>query len=235
MNKIKHFYVVILFAILFVITTSSYNIINNQSNKEIIIYNNTFNNIPKEEINNDSKFLNENIIGYLSIENTNIKDSVTQGNDNEYYLNHNLYNEKDINGVPFLDYRVNTDSRVLLIYGHSSNKSNMPFNYLENYYDINYFKEHQLIYLETENKVRKYKVFSVYVEPTDYTYYNKLIYYDDEEYYNYLKVMKSKSFYDTKVDISKGDNIIILQTCSYLKEYDKYKYKFLLVIGKEVN
>ena len=231
MKKNRILYVVSLFILLIILITGFYSSIRIQSNREILIYNNKlFNNTVKEEYD----FSNKNVIGYLSIDNTNIKNTIVQGKDNKYYLTHNANNEEDINGVPFLDYRVSTDSRIILIYGHNSNTLNMPFNYLENYYDANYYKKHQIINFKIEKGLRKYKIFSVYVEPSDYTYYNKLIYYNSEEYYDYLKIMKNKSLYDTRVDIEKEDNIIILQTCSYKKEYKKYKDKFLLVIGKEI-
>ena len=41
--------------------------------------------------------------------------------------------------------------------------------------------------------------------------------------------------YDTGVDISASDNILILQTCSYKEEYSKYNKKYLLVISRRVD
>ena len=46
---------------------------------------------------------NQDIIGFLEIENTNISYPVVQGKDNEFYMTHNYKKEKSKNGAIFLD------------------------------------------------------------------------------------------------------------------------------------
>lgn len=45
----------------------------------------------------------------------------------------------------------------------------------------------------------------------------------EEEYLNHLKKLKSKSMYDTGVEVTKDDEILILQTCSTHKDYHNYQ------------
>ena len=57
---------------------------------------------------------------------------------------------------------------------------------------------------------------------------------DDEEYLNHLLKLKSKSMYDTGVEVTKDDEVLILQTCSTHKDYRNYQRKFLLIILRRV-
>lgn len=178
---------------------------------------------------------NKDIKAVLRISNTDYSSIVPQGNDNSYYLKH-LPNKKYSRfGSTYLDYRVDIEkSSKLLIYGHNSSKYSMPFDILENFYDKDYLNSHKYIELITENGVKNYEIFSVYVEVKDYAYYQKLEFDNKNDWYQHIKRMKDKSLYDTGVSINEDDNILILQTCSTHKNYQKYAKKYLLIISKEV-
>lgn len=178
-------------------------------------------------------YQNKDIIGNLEIEEIGINEPILQSKDNEYYLTHDNYGNYDKYGSVYLDYRCHKTSKKLLIFGHSSTKIDTPFNNLENYYEESYYKEHPIIKLTIEEETREYKIFSVYIEPTDFTYMNLKT--TEEEYLNELKQYKKKSFYNTEVPIYQSDEILILQTCSNHKDYQKYKDKFLLIIAKRVS
>ena len=185
-------------------------------------------NLQKENNNKDIKAL-------LRIPNTDYTSIVPQGSDNNYYLRR-LPNKKYSRlGSTYLDSRVNLEnSSKLLIYGHNSSKYSMPFDILENFYDKDYLNSHKYIELITEDKIKTYEIFSVYVEVKDYAYYQKMEFDSKEDWYSHIKRMKDKSMYDTGVSINKDDKILILQTCSTHKNYKKYAKKFLLIISKEV-
>ena len=87
--------------------------------------------------------------------------------------------------------------------------------------------------LTTSTTKKKYEIFSVYVEPEDYSYMN-INFSSDSEYLNHLKKLKSKSMYDTGVEVTSNDEILILQTCSSLKKYRNYEKKYLLIILRRV-
>ena len=70
---------------------------------------------------------NEDIIGWLEIEGTDINYPVLQGKDDEYYMTHNYKKEYSRNGSIFLskDYNWDIPSNNLLIYGHNLNNGTM--------------------------------------------------------------------------------------------------------------
>lgn len=198
-----------------------------EENKEEVVY--------KEEITSlQEQYNNEDVVGTIEILNTDYKVPIVQGKDNDYYLDHLPNKQYSIMGSIFLDYRVNIDtSKKILIYGHNSSKYEMPFNILENYYDRDFLENHKYIEIKTKNKVRKYEIFSVYVEPTDYSYMK--VKFEGNEYLEHLEKIKSKSFFDIDTSLSNDTNILILQTCSTHKDYLKYKKKYLIIALKEID
>lgn len=178
---------------------------------------------------------NQDIVGILSVENSEFNEIIVQTTDNDYYLDHSIMHQSDWRGQAFLDYRLNIDeSKKLLIYGHNSSKNNLPFKFFENYYDSSFLDEHKYIFLQTDRELKKYEIFSVYIEVSDWSYFTKVKFSTDESYYKHILELKNKSLYDTGVNVNKEDEILILQTCSYHKDYSNYEDRFLLVIGKRV-
>lgn len=174
------------------------------------------------------------IVGILSIENSDYSTYVTQYKDNNFYLNHDIYRNYNGNGTPFLDYRVNLDdSKKILIYGHNSSRYDMPFKILENYYDKNYYDNHRYIDIKSKDRISKYEIFSVYVETNNFDYID--LNYTSDEWQNHINSLKDASMYDTGVDVNSDDDILILQTCSTLPQYRKLKHKFTLVIAKKIS
>lgn len=209
---------------------------------DIEIYNEINNTIQisDEKINEDSikelqeKYNNTDIQAIISIKDTEFKYPVVQTTNNEYYLNHDLYKKEDILGSVFLDYRFNIEeSKKNIIYGHNNTNKNMPFSYLENYYNKEFYEKYPYIEIQTSNSKKEYVIFSVYVENENWDYMNGE-YTTQEEWKEHYRKIKQKSMYDTGIEINENDNIIILQTCSELKEYTNYKDKYLLVIAKEL-
>ena len=190
----------------------------------------------EKEIVKDLKeeYQNDEIVGYLRIPNTELKVPVTQANNNSKYLSKDAYGNKDEKGNPFLDYRVNINtSNKLLIFGHNAPRYNAPFKILENYYDKEFYNTHKYIELVTESNIFRYEIFAIYIETGDWSYM-KLDYPNSDSRYKELVKYKSKSFYDTGVEITPTDNILILQTCSYKEEYSQYNKKYLLIVSRRV-
>ena len=186
--------------------------------------------VENEELESTSKG-----VGVLEIPNSGYSTVIMQGDDNKYYLNHDEDGNKKSDGVPFLDYRVNIDtSRKLIIYGHSSRYSDMPFNTLENYYNEDYYNKHKIIILKTKKEKYKYEIFSVYTETSDWGY-TKVGFKTLKEYLDHINELASRSIYKSDIKLTEKDKILILQTCSTNKDYKKYKKKYLLVIGRKVD
>ena len=109
----------------------------------------------------------------------------------------------------------------------------MPFKILEEFYDKAYYDEHKYMEITTSTTKKKYEVFSVHVETSDFTYMN-INFASDEDYLEHLKKLKAKSMYDTGVEVTKDDEILILQTCSEHPDYRNYAKKYLLIILRRV-
>lgn len=237
-NKKKFF--IIIFSVLLVLIFGYYFIYNSYNNKylnlDIDRNDNVTNPIDYENVINELKikYNNDDIVGVLEIDNSDYITPVVQGDDNDYYLNHTPDKKENFMGSIYLDYRVDINSSPkLLIYGHNSSNIEMPFKILEEFYDRDYYDNHKYVWVTTSNTKKKYEIFSVYVETSDFTYMN--INFDSkEEWLSHLKKLKNNSMYDTGVSISSDDEILILQTCSTHKDYSNYQKKYLLIISRRV-
>ena len=180
------------------------------------------------------EYNNEDVVGTLEILNTDYKVPVVQGSDNNYYLRRLPNKEYSIMGSIFLDYRVNINtSKKLLIYGHNDKKIEMPFKILENYYDKSYLDSHKYVVITSKDRVRTYEIFSVFVEPTDFSYMK--VNFKNSSYIEHLNMLKNKSMFNLDIDLDEDTNILLLQTCSTHKDYLKYKKKYLILAFKEIS
>ena len=167
-------------------------------------------------------------IGKIRIPNTEINDIIVQTIDNEFYLNHNAMNQWDKNGAIFLDYRNEQNDKKLLIYGHNSKEKTAPFKELEKYLDKNFFTENPYIELTFQDQSYIYQIFSIMIVKEDEYRHTKLSF-QKNEYEEHLSWLKENSIYNTNINLTKKDRILILQTCYYEPENS-----YLLVNAKGV-
>ena len=87
--------------------------------------------------------INNDIIGWIKIENSNIDYPVMQTKENpNYYLKRNFYKQYSILGTPYMAENCNIEkSDNLIIYGHHIN-GNKLFGELENYKSKKYYDTH---------------------------------------------------------------------------------------------
>lgn len=180
-------------------------------------------------------YSNDDIQGIISIDGLDeFNYPVAQSTNNDYYLNHDYYKHYDAYGAIYADYRSDFDNgKKVLIFGHSSSKREVPFNYLENYEDKDFYEGHKYINLETKTNTYRYEIFSVYVETNDFTYMN--MNFDNKgDWYAHILGLQKKSLYQTNVKLDMDDDILILQTCSKNSNYQDYSKKYLLVSARRV-
>lgn len=153
---------------------------------------------------------NNNIVGSLKIEGTDIDTLLVQGDDNKYYLNHSIKNEYDELGSVFVDYRTDLSSNQVNIYGHNSNVYDVIFKELENYLKEDYYDEHKYIEVWNGDVTNIYEIFSVQIVTSDYEHYvvNPT---DKKEHLRKL----SNSIYQTEVITNESDDILVIQTCLF--------------------
>ena len=158
---------------------------------------------------------NDDTVGYLIVNNTKINYPVVQSSTNSYYLNRDFNKRKNSMGWIFMDYRNNpTDlDKNTIIYGHNI-KQGIMFGTLK--YALNsswYRKEsNQIITFNTPTKNMKWKIFSIYKIPATEDYL-KTEFTSNEEYLNFVNMLKSRSLYNFNVDIDENSKILTLSTC----------------------
>lgn len=181
---------------------------------------------------------NNEIIGWLEIEGTNINYPVLQGTDNEFYMKNNYKKEKSKNGSIFLDKSYNWDipSSNLLLYGHN-NKNGTMFQDLLKYKSENFYNEHTKIKFTTNKEDSTYEIMSVFYSRVYYKsdknvfrYYYFVNANNEQEYNDFVNNAKKLSIYDTGVNANYGDQLLTLSTCEYSQEDGRF-----VVVAKKIN
>lgn len=165
-----------------------------------------------EELSN----INDETVGWITVNKTKVNYPVVQHTDNNYYLKHDFKKNNNAYGWIFMDYRNNiynmSDNTIL--YGHNSVKDAMMFGSLRYTTNESWYKnsENQIITFNTKVKNMKWKIFSIYRIPVtnDYLYAN---FADRNEYQTFLNTLKGRSIYDFGVEVNSDDHILTLSTC----------------------
>lgn len=185
---------------------------------------------------------NQDFIGWLRIEGTNINYPVMQTpQDEEYYLYRDFYGEENQNGCLIMD----TDSNVgvgdreheyqngsvpstnLIIHGHTM-KSGEMFGDLDLYADETYGLEHSIICFDSLYEHREYELIAVFYSQVFYENQDVFKYYKffqadtGEEFDDWYNNIKQLSLYDTGVTAEFGDEFITLSCCAYHVEDGRF-------------
>lgn len=161
------------------------------------------------------KMKNQDIVGWLFFNHKLVNNPIVQTNDNEFYLDHSFKKNKNSIGSIFMDYRNQSlENQNIILFGHNTPNKTM-FGSLEDVFQENYFEEENadIIYLfDTENNLRKYKIFSYYTIEKE-EYYITTSFKNKNEYQKFLDTIKKRSIKNLNVEVSKKDKIITLSTC----------------------
>jgi len=159
------------------------------------------------------KDINEDIIGWIKIDNTNINYPILKDTDNLYYLKHSYNRNYNSSGSIFT---INSNCFLegeTTIHGHNMKNGKM-FSELEKYLDKSFFYSNSNFKIYTPMKEYKATVFSSYLididkenENTESLNFNEKI----EYYKNSSKYLKN--------DIGNINKIVKLSTCSYLNNH----------------
>ncbi len=180
---------------------------------------------------------NNEIIGWLEIEGTNVNYPVLQGTDNDFYLTHNYKKESSWAGSLFLDkdFDMVNGSSNYLIYGHR-NTQGLMFETLLRYASEDFYKDHKTIKFTTANEDATYEILSVFYSRVYYkTEQNVFRYYyfvnakNEQEYDDFIKNAKKSSIYDTGVTAKYGEQLLTLSTCEYSKDNGRF-----VIVAKKV-
>ncbi|MDO5557919.1 MAG: class B sortase [Clostridia bacterium] len=171
--------------------------------------------------------INEEIVGWVKIEGTDISFPVLQGKDNSFYLTHNYKKEHSGFGSIFLDkdYDFSKPSSNLLIYGHRDTKGGTMFEGLVNYKNEDFYREHPNIKFATTQEDSEYEIISVFLsrvyyksEKNVFRYYFFVDAENEKEYNDYVENSKKASMYNIDKTANFGDQLLTLSTCEYSQE-----------------
>ena len=158
--------------------------------------------------------INSDFFCWIKVSLTSIDYPVAQTSDNDYYLYNNFYKKPSSSGTIFCDYRNNkniAENRHVILYGHNM-LDNSIFEPLINFGVREELFRDSIIELITEDAMYYYEVFSVN-EEDPYSGYIKTNFATDEEYVEFLYMMKERSIFQKNVVLDADSKIITLSTC----------------------
>ena len=159
--------------------------------------------------------INNETVGWIIVNNTNINYPVVQHADNDFYLNHTFDQKKNGAGWVFMDYRNNYKEldKNTIVYAHGR-QNNTMFGSLRKTLNSSWYgnPDNYIINFSTENYNSLWQIFSLYKIPTTSDYL-QIIFSTDDEYLKWLNMLKDRSICDFKTNINSEDKIITLSTC----------------------
>lgn len=180
--------------------------------------------LPAKRSYEEYKAINSDVIGWLTVPNTQIDYPVVRGTDNEYYLDHTVEKKESKHGAIFMDFR-NADplqQKHIIIYGHNMKNGTM-FHDLGNYKQRDFFDENRTITFIWDGVETVWEVYLAYtVKPGIYHIHTRFGTDGDfervmNEAIEYSKTV-TPSYRDESVTIRATDQVLTLSTCTY--EYD---------------
>ena len=95
--------------------------------------------------------VNDQVVGWLSVDTTNINYPIVQSNDNDFYLSHNINKVSDNSGWTFMDYRNNSNmtDKNTIFYGHNL-LNNTSFGSISRMFNKKWYdsSNHKIIFMK---------------------------------------------------------------------------------------
>lgn len=162
---------------------------------------------------------NNDFIGWISIENTEVNYPVMQTPDDpQYYLRRGFDHQPTDYGVPFMqeDCRA-ASSDNCIIYGHHMKDGSM-FADLCRYTDEEFYREHPVVQFDTLTAFGTYEIIAAFQTVDDdhgFAYYKFVDAPDEAAFDAFVQSCQALTPYDTGVDATYGDKLLTLSTCEY--------------------
>ena len=180
---------------------------------------------------------NSDLVGWISVEDTNINYPVMQSKDNpDFYLKHDFDKGYSDYGCPYVQENcdVQKPSDNIIIYGHHMKNGSM-FCDLEKFKSKDFWQEHKTVTFHTLTEKNEYEIVAVfktvvYTDSADsFKYYHFVNAETPEDFSAFIEKCKELSFYDTGVSAEYGDKLITLSTCEYSRSNGR-----LVVVAKKI-
>ncbi|NLI68309.1 MAG: class B sortase [Bacilli bacterium] len=161
--------------------------------------------------------MNEDVVGWITIEGTRIDYPILQAEDNTHYLTRNFYHEESRAGSIYMDYRNDIrleNEKNVVLYGHRMRDGTM-FENLTKFLDKEFFETHRYIEFDTLYDSYVGEIFAVYHTLTSFNYIQTR--FDDKEEFGELlaQIYDTTLYTHEDVVVTEDDMILTLSTCDY--------------------
>ena len=159
--------------------------------------------------------LNGNIKAWVYLNGTTIDYPVVQARDNEYYLTHDHNGRYTLNGAIFMDFRCDTDSQNIVIYGHHMN-ANVMFSGLVDMKNKKFAQNHSSLYLDIGDGGTKYwDIIAAFAcrekEAEKFQKFN----FTPDSINEFLSDIRNSRYFEIGPDFGETNQYVTLITCSY--------------------
>ena len=158
--------------------------------------------------------INEDVVAWVTIDDTNIDHPVVQGEDNMEYVNKDVYKKFALSGAIFLDYRNNKEFKdpYSLLYGHHMDQGGM-FGDVVLFEDQKYFDKHKTGILFLPKETYRIEIFMVSkIDAYDSLIFNPSSISTMEGRQSLIEHARKTKLQERNIDIA-NDKIIALSTC----------------------
>ena len=190
----------------------------------------------EETLSNFESLLGKNsdMVGWISVEGTNINYPVMQTkNSPNYYLKRNFNKKYSDLGVPYVQENCDlATSDNIIIYGHHI-KGGKMFGSLDKFTSKSFYEKHKLIQFNTLTEQGEYQIIAIFktvaYSASGFRYYDFVNAEDEADFNAYVSKCRELALYDTGVTAEYGDKLITLSTCEYSAQNGR-----LVVVAKRM-
>ena len=163
---------------------------------------------------NELKKKNNDTVGFIKVNGTNVNYPIVQSTDNKYYLKHAFDKTANSAGWVFADYRNNMVDfdKNTVIYGHSRSNQTV-FGSLKKVLNKSWYsnKDNHIIKLSTPTENSLWQIVSIYtIKPESYYITTK---FSNTQFQTFIKTIKERSQINFSGTINENDKILTLSTC----------------------
>ncbi|HAE53317.1 MAG TPA: hypothetical protein DCG30_08695 [Ruminococcus sp.] len=165
----------------------------------------------------DAKLVTNDIVGWISIDGTEIDFPVVQSQDNSFYLWRGVDGEENSIGTPFLDYRCDPcfSEYNWIIYGHNIENFQM-FGRLQDFMQEDYFNSHKTGTLIADNTIYNVNFFAYLSEKSSSPIYNTVfITLQDRIDYAELILRLARFKNNISAEELSHKRLVLLSTCNF--------------------
>ncbi len=180
---------------------------------------------PPQESFSELLLYNPDTVGYLMIGDIVDLPVVQRENDNEYYLTHAFSGAEAREGALFLDGANRLGDENLIVYGHNMRNGTM-FGQLSSFGEREFLLENAVVRFDTLYENALYVPFAMFeasMDAEDGHYFDvRQIVFDETSYELFVLKLRARSTLEIPVEVSYGDQLLTLVTCSYNDDDGRY-------------